>query len=327
MTKEELAVKLYEKCEKLDDPKLTELGYTPLQDIYIQQTIEVAAHRGPEINLPRVLAMTLVSGLVESLPDDDADELLALIRENEWANGIYEEYVQNKTAESEYVGLCDEACYELEYNGSLTLDISPSDTLGLSEGQLGFINDTIKRTDKVRAGWLFWDVVPENGVLENERSHMMKTQTMTLIRKLVYKEDFDVEETILMGYISHLDADDVPISAKNQTTAEARREMFANALLGLETSYPILNTYDKLKEGKTKEATVARVSGKLVTDSEAKDYRHCVDLPKFKKETNELVRTILKSGATWLEMWFKYSSITSGYDEIGLKLMEYLQTH
>lgn len=186
----------------------------------------------------------------------------------------------------------------------------------------------------IRTGWKDWNVEVDR--LESVAEHIYGTQMLAIAMKSEYNYDIDIMKVIYMLAIHELgetiigDLTQFQILKKDKIKIE--REAVHKILSNLLDGEKIEKLFLEFDERSTKEALFAHFCDKLECDIQARLYDEdgCVDLNK--QEGNNTynhpdVQKLLNRGMSWSEMWLEFGQQKYNYDDIFMKVSEYVKNN
>ncbi len=176
--------------------------------------------------------------------------------------------------------------------------------------------------DVIRSGWQDWNV--ERDRIESVAEHVFKVQMLAIAMKSEYQYDIDIMKVIFMlaiheigeTVIGDLTQFEISKEEKEKIEHEAVHKILGNLIDG---EY-IEQLFLEFDSHKTKESMFAYQCDKLECDLQSKlyDEEGCVDLTKQDDNVSfydDRVQNLLKTGASWSEMWLKFGQQIYPYDE------------
>lgn len=179
-----------------------------------------------------------------------------------------------------------------------------------------------KLKDVIRTGWKDWNV--ERDRIESVAEHIFGVQMLAIAMKSEYEYDVDIMKVIFMLAIHELGETIIGDLTQFQITKEEKEKIEHKAvhdiLSGILDGEQIEKLFLEFEARNTKESIFAYQCDKLECDLQCKlyDEENCVDLTKQennKSMNNDIVRKLLKGGASWSDMWLKFGLQVYPYDE------------
>ena len=173
----------------------------------------------------------------------------------------------------------------------------------------------------IRTGWKSWNVQRER--IESVAEHIFGVQMLAIAMKSEYQYDVDIMKVILMLAVHELGETVIGDLTQFQISKEEKEKLEHEAvhkiLDYLLDGKQIEKLFLEFDECKTKEAVFAYQCDKLECDLQSKIYDEegCVDLNnqiENKILENEIVKDLLKNGASWSNMWLKFGQQVYPYD-------------
>lgn len=174
----------------------------------------------------------------------------------------------------------------------------------------------------IRTGWKDWKVQRER--IESVAEHVFGVQMLALAMKSEYQYDIDIMRVIFMLAVHEIGETVIGDLTRFQIGADEKEKMEHEAvhkiLGGLLDGEQIEELFLEFDAHKTPEALFAYQCDKLECDLQCRlyDEEGCVDLNHQEGNAtmdDPLVKELLASGASWSEMWLKFSQKNYPYDE------------
>ena len=188
-----------------------------------------------------------------------------------------------------------------------------------------------KLKDVIRSGWRNWNVRRER--LESVAEHVYGVQMLAIAMCAEFGYDIDLKKVILMLAIHELEETVIGDLNTWEITPENKKEKghlavakILDKLANAETIKEIIFEFD---ENKTPEAKFANQCDKLECDIQCKlyDEQNCVDLTQ--QQNNKFlqipeIKNALETNKSWSAAWLKLDQQKYNFDEIILKISNYI---
>ncbi|MBQ7351259.1 MAG: HD domain-containing protein [Clostridia bacterium] len=182
----------------------------------------------------------------------------------------------------------------------------------------------------VRTGWKDWGVTRDR--VESIAEHIYGVQMLAIAIWSEYKYDLDINKVITMLAIHELEetiiGDLTQFQIGSKTKADLGHKAIQKILSPLKQGDSIAKLILEFDERKTPEAYFAYQCDKLECDLQCKlyDEENCVDLnnqDNNKTASNDDVKKLLETNATWSEMWLTFGQQKYPYDPNFLNLSNF----
>lgn len=173
----------------------------------------------------------------------------------------------------------------------------------------------------IRTGWKDWKVRRER--IESVAEHVFGVQMLALAMKSEYQYDIDIMKVIFMLAVHEIGETVIGDLTRFQIGEDEKEKMEHEAvhkiLGGLLDGPRIEALFLEFDAHETPEALFAYQCDKLECDLQCRlyDEEGCVDLNRQEGNAtmdDPLVKELLDSGASWSEMWLKFSQRNYPYD-------------
>ena len=174
----------------------------------------------------------------------------------------------------------------------------------------------------IRTGWKDWNVQRER--IESVAEHIFGVQMLAIAMKSEYKYDIDIMKVIFMLAVHEIGetiiGDLTQFQISKQEKEKLEHEAVHRILSGLLDGNQIEELFLEFDARNTKESVFAYQCDKLECDLQSKlyDEEGCVDLAKQEGNAtmnNEIVKELLKNGASWSTMWLQFGQQVYPYDD------------
>ena len=174
----------------------------------------------------------------------------------------------------------------------------------------------------IRTGWKDWNVQRER--IESVAEHIFGVQMLAIAMKSEYKYDIDIMKVIFMLAVHEIGetiiGDLTQFQISKQEKEKLEHEAVHRILSGLLDGSQIEELFLEFDARNTKESVFAYQCDKLECDLQSKlyDEEGCVDLAKQEGNAtmnNEIVKELLKNGASWSTMWLQFGQQVYPYDD------------
>ncbi len=188
--------------------------------------------------------------------------------------------------------------------------------------------------DVVRTGWKDWHVRRER--VESVAEHVFGVQMLAIAMRSEYQYDIDILKVIFMLAIHEIGEAVIGDLTRFQIGAEEKEKREHDAvhriLGGLLDGARIEELFLEFDAHQTPEALFAYQCDKLECDLQCRlyDEEGCVDLAHQegnRTAEDAAVAELLKSGASWSEMWLQFGRQSYPYDEHFRAVSEYASEH
>ena len=189
-----------------------------------------------------------------------------------------------------------------------------------------------KLKDIVRTGWKDWGV--DRFRVESIAEHVYGTCMLAIAMWSEYKYNIDIKKVLSMLVVHEMEeiiigdltCFQIEKREKQEKGHKAVEEIFSKLTNG-EQIKDLIFEFD---ERKSQEAKFAYFCDKLECDLQSKiyDMENCVDLTdqKNNKTMNDKgVQDLLKTCASWSEMWMSFGQQRYGYDENFMSVSEFVK--
>lgn len=190
-----------------------------------------------------------------------------------------------------------------------------------------------KLKDVIRTGWKDWHVTRER--VESVAEHVYGVQMLAVAMYSEYEYDIDLKRVLCMLAVHELgetvigDLTQFMISREEKKSREHKvvHDILGKLLRGSE----IEELFLEFDERQTPEAKFAYSCDKLECDLQCRIYDEegCVDLTKQKDNMtaeDPMVKELLKTGASWSEMWLSFGQKNYSYDDNFRAVSDYAMT-
>ncbi len=174
----------------------------------------------------------------------------------------------------------------------------------------------------IRTGWKNWNVQRER--IESVAEHIFGVQMLAIAMKSEYKYDINIMKVIFMLAVHEIGetiiGDLTQFQISKQEKEKLEHEAVHRILSGLLDGSQIEELFLEFDARNTKESVFAYQCDKLECDLQSKlyDEEGCVDLAKQEGNAtmnNEIVKELLKNGASWSTMWLQFGQQVYPYDD------------
>lgn len=182
----------------------------------------------------------------------------------------------------------------------------------------------------IRTGWQDWNVRRDR--TESVAEHIYGVQMLAIAMKSEYEYDIDIMKVIFMLAIHELGEVLIGDLTRFQITKDEKAKLEHEAvhkILGnLMDGEQIEELFLEFEAQETKEAKFAYQCDKLECDLQCKlyDEEQCVDLGRQENNltaNDTQVKELLRTGASWSEMWLKFGQQVYPYDENFMAISKY----
>ena len=197
-----------------------------------------------------------------------------------------------------------------------------SETISKEQSVLDYYILCNRLKNVIRTGWKDWKVRRER--IESVAEHVFGVQMLALAMKSEYQYDIDIGKVIFMLAVHEIGETVIGDLTRFQIGADEKEKMEHEAvhriLGGLLDGEQIEALFLEFDAHETPEALFAYQCDKLECDLQCRLYDEecCVDLNHQEGNAtmnDPLVKELLASGASWSEMWLKFSQKNYPYDE------------
>ncbi len=197
-----------------------------------------------------------------------------------------------------------------------------SETISKEQSVLDYYILCNRLKNVIRTGWKDWKVQRER--IESVAEHVFGVQMLALAMKSEYQYDIDIRKVIFMLAVHEIGETVIGDLTRFQIGAEEKEKMEHEAvhriLGGLLDGGQIEALFLEFDAHETPEALFAYQCDKLECDLQCRlyDEEGCVDLRHQEGNAtmdDPQVKELLASGASWSEMWLKFSQKNYPYDE------------
>ena len=186
----------------------------------------------------------------------------------------------------------------------------------------------------IRTGWTSWQVKRDR--IESIAEHIFGVQMLAIAMKSEYEDysNIDIKKVIYMLAIHELGetviGDITQFQMPKDEKEKLEHEAVHNILKSLIDGEEIERLFLEFDEHKTPESIFAYQCDKLECDIQCKlyDQEGCVDLNNQEKNTvynNPAVQELVKTGASWSDMWLEFGRKRYPYDKNFMDVSLYAQ--
>lgn len=186
----------------------------------------------------------------------------------------------------------------------------------------------------IRTGWKDWNV--NRGRLESVAEHIFGVQMLAIAMKSEFSYEIDLMKVVFMLAIHELGETVIGDLTRFQITREEKEKLEHEAvhkiLKNLIDGEMIEELFLEFDAQETLEAKFAYQCDKLECDLQCRlyDEEGCVDLNEQEGNStaeDSEVKELLRTGASWSEMWLRYGQQKYPYDEHFRSVSEYAIKH